>query len=67
MLGGIKKALDTIDGNAAMDELNANGSLNLDVDGQEITLFKEDLLIDTAQIEGYATLSVRSGFSYFCC
>ena len=55
MLGGIKKALDTIDGNAAMDELNANGSLNLDVDGQEITLFKEDLLIDTAQIEGYVS------------
>ena len=55
MLGGIKKALDTIDGNAAMDELNASGSLNLDVDGQEITLFKEDLLIDTAQIEGYVS------------
>ena len=55
MLGGIKKALDTVDGNAAMDELNANGSLNLDVDGQKITLFKEDLLIDTAQIEGYVS------------
>ena len=55
MLGGIKKALDTIDGNAAMDELNANGSLKLDIDGQEITLFKEDLLIDTAQIEGYVS------------
>ena len=55
MLGGIKKALNTIDGNAAMDELNANGSLKLDVDGQEITLFKEDLLIDTAQIEGYVS------------
>ena len=55
MLGGIKKALDIIDGNAAMDELNANGSLKLDIDGQEITLFKEDLLIDTAQIEGYVS------------
>ena len=55
MLGGIKKALDTVDGNAAMDELNANGSLNLDVDSQKITLFKEDLLIDTAQIEGYVS------------
>ena len=55
MLGGIKKALDTIDGNAAMDELNASGSLKLDIDGQEITLFKEDLLIDTAQIEGYVS------------
>ena len=55
MLGGIKKALDTIDGNAAMDELNASGSLKLDIDGQKITLFKEDLLIDTAQIEGYVS------------
>ncbi len=55
MLGGIKKALDSVDGNAAMDELNASGSLKLDVDGQEITLFKEDLLIDTAQIEGYVS------------
>lgn len=41
MLGGIKKALDTIDGNAAMDELNANGSLNLDVDGQKLHCSKK--------------------------
>ena len=39
MLGGIKAALDSVDGNAAMDELNAEGSLKLDVNGQEITLF----------------------------
>ena len=55
MLGGIKAALDNIDGNAAMDEINAAGALKLDVNGQEITLFKEDLLIETAQVEGYVS------------
>ena len=57
MLGGIKAALNDIDGNAAMDELNATGVLKLDVNGQEIELFKEDLLIDTAQIEGYESVN----------
>ena len=55
MLGGIKAALGSLDGNAAMDELNATGSLKLDINGQEITLFREDLLIDTAQMEGYVS------------
>ncbi|MCI8723671.1 MAG: class I tRNA ligase family protein, partial [Ruminococcus sp.] len=55
MLGGIRKALDNLDGNAAMDEVNAEGSLKLDVDGQEITLFREDLLIEAAQVEGFVS------------
>ncbi len=55
MLGGIKTTLSQIDGNAAMDELNANDSLKLDVNGQQITLFREDLLIETAQTEGYVS------------
>ena len=55
LLGGIKAALSSIDGNAAMDELNANDSLKLDVNGQQITLFREDLLIETAQTEGYVS------------
>ena len=55
MLGGIKAALDQLDGNAAMDEINETGSLKLDINGQEVTLFKEDLLIDTTQIEGYVS------------
>ena len=55
MLGGIKAALDSIDGNAAMDEINESGALRLDVNGQEITLFREDLLIDTAQVEGFVS------------
>ena len=55
MLGGIKAALDAVDGNAAMDEVNATGALKLEVNGQEVTLFREDLLIDTAQMEGYVS------------
>ncbi len=55
MLGGIKAALDSVDGKAALDEVNETGALKLDVNGQEITLSKEDLLIDTAQTEGYVS------------
>ena len=55
MLGGIKNALNSVDGNAAMDEINETGALKLDVNGQEITLFREDLLIETAQIDGYVS------------
>ena len=55
MLGGIRKALDSLDGNAAMDEVNTEGSLKLNIDGQEITLFKEDLLIETAQVSGFVS------------
>ena len=55
LLGGIKNALNSIDGNEAMDELNASGSLKLDINGQEVVLFKEDLLIETAQAEGYVS------------
>ncbi len=57
MLGGIKTALSELDGNAAMDELNASEALKLMVNGQEITLFREDLLIETAQMEGYVSES----------
>ena len=46
-----------LDGNAAMDELNKTESLKLQVSGQEVTLFREDLLIDMAQMEGYVSES----------
>ena len=55
MLGGIKTALSELDGNAAMDELNASDALKFSINGQEITLFREDLLIETAQMEGYVS------------
>jgi isoleucyl-tRNA synthetase len=55
LLGGIKATLDSLDGNAAMDELNATGKLVFQVNGEEVTLLVEDLLIDTAQMEGYVS------------
>ena len=55
LLGGIRNALASLDGNAAMDELNEKGVLTLDVEGTAVELTKEDLLIDTAKTEGYVT------------
>ena len=54
-LGGIQKHLAALDGNAAMDELNADGALKFDVDGVAVELTKDDLLIDMAQKEGYVS------------
>ncbi len=54
-LGNIRKALTEIDGNAAMDTLNEKGCLTFDFDGTEVVLEKEDLLIDTAQVEGFVS------------
>ncbi|WP_455619954.1 isoleucine--tRNA ligase [Eisenbergiella sp.] len=54
-LGGIQKTLASLDGNAAMDELNAAGALKFDVNGVEVSLTKEDLLIEMTQKEGYVS------------
>ncbi|MDO4478919.1 MAG: isoleucine--tRNA ligase [Lachnospiraceae bacterium] len=54
-LGGIRKVLSEIDGAAAMAELKSTGSLKFDIDGVAVELTEEDLLIDTAQTEGYVT------------
>ena len=55
LLGGIKQALSALDGNQAMDELKDKGSITLDINGSEVVLYETDLLIDTAQIEGYVS------------
>ena len=52
-LGGIQQYLAAVDGNAAMDELTANGVLRFPVGEVEVSLAKEDLLIDMAQKQGY--------------
>ena len=54
-LGGIQKFLASVDGNAAMDDLKAKGALVFDVDGAEVSLAEEDLLISISQKEGYVT------------
>jgi len=56
-IGEIRNALAGIDGNAAMDELNANGVLKLQLSNIVADLEKEDLLIETAQVEGYESVS----------
>jgi len=55
LLGKIRQMLPELDGNQAMKELKANGVLKLDVDGNEVLLTEEDLLIDAAQAEGYVS------------
>ena len=55
LLNGIRKALSEINGTEAMNELRTTGLLTLDIDGNKAELSEEDLLIETAQTEGYVT------------
>jgi isoleucyl-tRNA synthetase len=52
-LNAIRTALTELNGSAAMDELETNGCLKLNLEGAEIVLAPEDLLIESAQTEGY--------------
>ena len=54
-LGGIQKELASLDGNAAMDELKANGKLCFTVGDVSVELAEEDLLITMSQKEGYVS------------
>ncbi len=54
-LGGIREYLTNLDGNAAMDELKEKGALVFDVNGTEVSLAEEDLLIEMSQKEGYVS------------
>ena len=60
LLGGIKQYLATVDGNAAMAQLKAEGHITFDVNGSEVVLAEEDLLIDAAQTEGYISVTDRN-------
>ncbi len=55
LLGGIRKKLASLDGNAAMDELNEKGRLSFMVNDAAVELTKDDLLIEAAQKEGYVS------------
>ena len=52
-LGGIKEYLANVDGNEAMDKLNAGESLVFDVNGTEVSLSLDDVLVEMSQKEGY--------------
>ena len=43
-----------------MAELKEKGQLTFDVNGQEVALLEEDLLIDSAQTEGYVSVTDRN-------
>lgn len=55
LLNGIRTALTELNGTEAMKELKETGLLTLDIDGNKVELAEEDLLIETAQTEGYVT------------
>lgn len=44
-----------LDGNKAMDELDAQGMLKFDINGVAVELSKDDLLIEMVQKEGYVS------------
>ena len=52
-LGGIKEYLVNVDGNEAMDKLNAGENLVFDVNGTEVSLSLDDVLVEMSQKEGY--------------
>ena len=58
-LGAIRNYLAAVDGNAAMDELRANGSIKFDAQGSEIVLTEEDLLIEMTKKDGFESLGDR--------
>ncbi len=56
-LGQIRAMLPSLDGAKAVAELNANGFITLTIDGSELKFEREDLLIESANSDGYATQS----------
>ena len=58
-INALKEVLASLDGNKAMEELNTTGTLKVVVDGTEESLEKEDLLIESAQLEGYMSETDR--------
>ena len=55
LVGGIRNALAGLDGADAVERLNADGELVIEVNGQSVSLTREDLLIEIAQSEGFVT------------
>ena len=58
-LGMIGKALASVDGSAAKKQLDTEGVLSIEVDGEKIELTPEELLITMAQKEGYVSQTDR--------
>ena len=58
-IGEIRSALAELDGSAAKKALDADGFITLKLSDGEIKLTTEELLIDTLQKEGFASISDR--------
>ena len=58
-LNDARQALQELDGSAAKKELDATGVLKLSLPDGDIALTAEELLIETAQKEGYTSVSDR--------
>ena len=58
-IGVIQGLLQKVDGSKVNKELNEVGYYNLDVNGTNVTLEKDDLLVEVKQKEGYETASDR--------
>ncbi len=58
-LNDIRTALSELDGSAAKKTLDAEGAITLPLASGDVVLTAEDLLIETAQREGFFTLSDR--------
>ncbi len=56
-LGQIRTLLTNLDGNAAIDEIENSGALKLDIPDADVSLTKEDLLIEMTKKEGFESLS----------
>ena len=55
LINHIRQRLSELNGSEAMDALNEKGRLTFELEGREVVLTKEDLLIDVAQKDGYVT------------
>lgn len=58
-IGVIRTILSELNGNEAMDEINATGRLKITLEKAEVFLDKEELLIEAAQTEGFVSDSDR--------
>ena len=54
-INALKETLAAIDTGKAMEELNKNGSITVDLDGVSEVIEREDLLIEALQTEGYVS------------
>ncbi|MBQ9598263.1 MAG: class I tRNA ligase family protein, partial [Clostridia bacterium] len=56
-INAVREILASLDGSKAMAELKETGKLTITVDGNDEALTEEDLLIETAQTEGFESNS----------